>query len=1853
MESYSPLLEKTRVPQPSLQKFAVISIFSKLRSAPKYLDSESEPGREAISQCLNSTFPAVVDQSVRELCRLVKDSHMDISRGMLELQSALEGTDPKFVVVFVKALGFLVRFGFQKNNGLWQFSSTETHPFVKVLSSRTEAHSELVTQVLLFMVQNKQLGMVEVCEFLRPLLYFSILRMPFSDSSSSSLAMQLISSMASFCCTFPFESFPVFKLLMRGLKYVPYSNSQEFRKLISFAEIMVDAYIVVIRLLSEKRSLVTEAQLCGIELLKTILPLLTCVHRHPGGNQPICELSNRLLSVQKDLGLRYIPALSSILLSLFVILVQSELEHEQLSILMLVLFVLKWKHENEYAIDRTKAAPVEELLFIFPAINLMSSPSKSIKGPAAELLVTLEKLLVKVLETWKDEPTLEEGVCYVSSPGSIVLRLLRHLWCQDQGSPSSHFILNFGSNSKSEGKMMHVPRSWTSQLREYCLSIVDRRKSSLPLSQSQESFVTEMPFLLSAVVGVLLMHPSLGATALDSLAALGVMDPKLGVPLLLTILFYSNIFTTKNVISCDMLLKLLGMLPSLASHSAMIPLIVQTILPMLNKDAKPTLYATATRLLCRTWEINDRAFGSLHGVLLPKGLVEFKTERNICISIAASVRDVCCKNPDRGVDLILSVSACIESQDPAVKALGFQSLAHLCEEDVIDFYTAWNVIAKHVGDYYTDPVLAHSICLLLRWGAMDAEAYAETSKGVLQILWGIVTYTHPSHELIWAKARTSALEALTQYEVPHLENNIPDFRKRNLELFFSETNPNVLRAMEDFQVKIIIYEHNTRRRLVKEKRVLRSKIEKLLDVFPQLIFSSGKPSEAGGLPGAALLCISFTPKNPNNLQASKRLRDVHAAYENALVEIAESLQLSRNIFVALITLQSWKSFMRRWMRADIFLFDAKAHSNVLDRTSKAATDILKSMIMKAEEAIPRSAENIALAIGALCLVLPPSAHTIKSAASKFLLDWLLQHEHEHRQWSAAISLGLISSYLHVTDHKLRYQNITALLEVLGGSKSALVKGACGVGLGFACQDLLTRVEAAENSDLEKGKDNVPEAELLGGIVRALSMAICQLTQSSSDILESLCSFSLLHTYETNTSKMSELSYKDCDYLEEDIWGVAGLVFGLASSTSAIYRAGEQEAVLKIKSLFVSWIPHVNALVQSTGAVDESERLLSVGSCIATPIVVAFCQRVELMDDIELEKLVYGYKELISELTSIKKSDILHQSLLMASCIGAGTLLGCILNEGVLSIEVECVKGLLELFRKCYSNPYPPLIHLGGMFGVVNATGAGAGILVDMHLPSSTMQHGYEQKESSYVRGPLLSSSVFQLHLTSLVQEMFLVAQNSDDHQLQHYASWAVSFLRHRIWSNELPIVDNDTNADKANLKSVSQSFAEDNVVMKLSSWLMSLNCTGMSTIAHVETVATVLRCLSRAPRLPSLDWGAVIRRCMKYETQVAKLLPSDSVHKKGTLRVECVQFSLAHAPQFDPLLTFLDELSDLSRFRTLELNLQSCLLIHLSDLMKVYSGSRLEKLFDDVINHLFSVTQFQVCEASQKSLLRVSCWKGLNQSLDEISIDRLDCISHVERCMEALFTLLPTLESSASEVVSQVNSVEEWSEAVKCLEKAPRRWLLDFLQEDPLQRGGWFIEVQKKVHVKVKLVKTGSLPLIELGKLKSDILNSKLQGIWDILIEFVAALQHAEGVVKRQWLVDAVEISCVSRYPSTALQFLGLLSSTCCKYMPILILDQQTVLSDLPVTLTSLLSDSSWEVVAETVSSHLYSSTERIYNWATQTACGNYMPGMQPIDKSEENMAAFLLQVLHHTCVLLKSYLSLDKQLRLTNMVVD
>lgn len=162
---------------------------------------------------------------MRELCRLVSDSKLKITEALLELQSALEGSDSRFVNLFVKGIGFLVRLGFKENLKEWRECSPETHPFIKIVSCRREVESELRQQVLLVMMQYESFGMEEVCEFLRPLLNFLILGVPFLGLRGSTFERSLVLAMASLASSLTCDNAVIIlKLLISCLKFYPQRN---------------------------------------------------------------------------------------------------------------------------------------------------------------------------------------------------------------------------------------------------------------------------------------------------------------------------------------------------------------------------------------------------------------------------------------------------------------------------------------------------------------------------------------------------------------------------------------------------------------------------------------------------------------------------------------------------------------------------------------------------------------------------------------------------------------------------------------------------------------------------------------------------------------------------------------------------------------------------------------------------------------------------------------------------------------------------------------------------------------------------------------------------------------------------------------------------------------------------------------------------------------------------------------------------------------------------------------------------------------------------------------------------------------------------------------------------------------------------------------------------------------------------------------------------------------------------------------------------------------------------------------------------------------------------------------------
>lgn len=88
-------------------------------------------------------------------------------------------------------------------------------------------------QVLIFIMQNRHLGIERVCEFLRPFLNFVVVQMP-SSMIMCLFARNVLSSIASLCCSFPLDAIPVFKLLMRCCKYIHCNSAQVSRNIGAF-----------------------------------------------------------------------------------------------------------------------------------------------------------------------------------------------------------------------------------------------------------------------------------------------------------------------------------------------------------------------------------------------------------------------------------------------------------------------------------------------------------------------------------------------------------------------------------------------------------------------------------------------------------------------------------------------------------------------------------------------------------------------------------------------------------------------------------------------------------------------------------------------------------------------------------------------------------------------------------------------------------------------------------------------------------------------------------------------------------------------------------------------------------------------------------------------------------------------------------------------------------------------------------------------------------------------------------------------------------------------------------------------------------------------------------------------------------------------------------------------------------------------------------------------------------------------------------------------------------------------------------------------------------------------------------
>ncbi|XP_024518081.1 protein RST1 [Selaginella moellendorffii] len=1671
MEAKDPfaiLWDKLQAPHPLLQRVAVSSIFQRFAAAPDaaLMMSQAGSGKEALVRCLASQNPCIVDQSVRELCKIAKSGGISLGQAVMILQASLDSVTSSISLhVLVCGIGFLCRLHVAGHD-----NSITVHPLLKALQSREETSSSIIQQVRLVLLHasDHQRAM----QFIQPFL-----TRVFLDPSRmrSSFARGLHSNLCAIAISRPCLAPGLMKLLIQYAQSRFLETPQDIEFLCEGIQELMD--------LLEESSHFSEMEDFTSPILELLFGLWHESKTHSLPSLPFVCLVRRISLLPSKP-----QRLDVYLASLAYLLAISELEQEQLSILALA---QTW-------LEKDSNFTLQSLLFwIFPTLHILTSPSSLLKQAATSLLKKIDRLL-------SDGSLLnvKAGKSESMQLGGLAYELLCSLWTKEADV-----------------------EAWFKTLTTH-------------LSDS------DFPMLLAILTTALTFHPSskISGFAINMLALLGQHHAVWGISLFPVFLF-SLKYHQRHDVNTNVVIAFLNALPDICGHPTTVPLSMHLLQHMVDYKENLRIQATSIRLIYKIWQHTDRAYSFLQKTLVPSWFSQAKEETDVLLSRATSLRDLCGHDPDVGIELILSVQACVECRSPVVKALGLQSLSFLCGHDAIDFYTAWKVIAKLFSPLPVSPSISESFCMLLKHGALDANLNAEDAHAVLNALWEFSSCDkQPSEE--WYRTRSAAVESLCEYEVELLKETMVNEGK-HVDILLRGASTAAKYQCERLVAKFLDYEHNTRQRATTEK-VIMSKLEKMLESIPRTFTSSTQNDYPGSL-------LFFWNASRGSLATAKKsaLRVEEEGLKSVFFEVAKTLNVSGDLIMVLISLFSWSCFMHQWLK-----LGCQLHGNA----EVACEHIVKACIDASEEGIPRVSENSTLALAAFSRSLrQPSLAS--SSVARYLESRISSLEHQSAQCSAAVSLGVLTTSLHPTDWDVKANAVRLLIQSATEADNAFVVGSAATGLGIACQSLFL----SEFSSMGSSKECALLSDIVHCVLKLLALRCPQIFSTMLALSQDSFFTTEVFTQETNV--------KDSRNEEDDLWAIVGLVWALGKSVTPLGKAGKTTLVKRITQAVFSWIPD---------SIDEVGTMcLATGASLVLPTCVEASDRLELLELAEIESLLSRLGSFVRQIVDLPQSKRSSQPWLAhvfkASCIGYGGLVAKVLQTGAHPLAQETVRDLLETLHRGYTQVEDAHYCLGAMLGLANALGAG---VASEFEPQGAEQHVVSSLQAgNKVTTPLMFSSAHGGTLRTMLQQIVRISHSSEGGRLRGYARWCLAIM-HTAWlrvSQGRVSAEGSERPTRATVRWSYQpvslsSLPAHSTLRLLSEWLSSIGLTKVGI--PCDEVISVMRCLEEAPRLPMLDWGGLIRRIMQHKEW---FLQPSSGPDHGDVRNRCLIFSFRHADKVPPLASVLDEVCEGSKLVTIETSLRTVVLSRLGDLHKIFSLARMEKLLVDVIQVLGKLqTDAREC--------RVECWKGLAKFW---ATDTRDLLVHIESCMRQLISMSPARFIDHNDTEETERDTMEWSVALECLKHARTSWLLDVFKIQDESFG-------KVAFARSRLAAMKVLPLSSLKVVRSRLLDRQITGHWMLMTECALALKDAQFEDKHEWLLDTIDTAYVSKFPSTAISFMALLTSIWSPDSYLFTLSEPQIVRQLPHSLQKLLAEKKWNQSARVVASRLFSVMERV-----------------------------------------------------------
>ncbi|XP_013419042.1 focadhesin isoform X2 [Lingula anatina] len=209
-------------------------------------------------------------------------------------------------------------------------------------------------------------------------------------------------------------------------------------------------------------------------------------------------------------------------------------------------------------------------------------------------------------------------------------------------------------------------------------------------------------------------------------------------------------------------MSVLNAIPNVTTHKLCVPAVLKTLQVLSNT---PQLKPTSICLMTNLWQIQPRCFPYLQALLTDddQGTMSRETGQNeLIISKAAAIKDVCRERPDHhGADLLPVLSqlltSCSTEGDAVPAGLALEGLYALCEAEVTDIRTVWNVLSSKLANDKRPLVLCKLCDLfsLVPQLEVDTPEYQVFSKSVVSLLWSLTGHS----DFKVAKAAYDALSA--------------------------------------------------------------------------------------------------------------------------------------------------------------------------------------------------------------------------------------------------------------------------------------------------------------------------------------------------------------------------------------------------------------------------------------------------------------------------------------------------------------------------------------------------------------------------------------------------------------------------------------------------------------------------------------------------------------------------------------------------------------------------------------------------------------------------------------------------------------------------------------------------------------------------------------------------------------------------------------------------------------------------------------------------------------------------------------------------------------------------------------